>query len=245
MKILHTADWHIGSYKGPEKNGVNVRGNDIISCLNFMVEKTKEIAPDLIVISGDTFNVAKEWSDKVLPEMINAISIITELSMIAPVCLLRGTLNHDGIGQFQLLNDVFKNNTAVTIFCEPAVKTIETKDGRINIAALPGFDRGVYRTKFPGLSKEEENLTFTNELGNTVIGLRSMCDKNYPSVLISHYTVPGANMESGQTAFFGQAEPMLMPETLDAANFDLVALGHTCHKGICGARTYHDCEDLH
>lgn len=226
MKILHTADWHIGSYKGPEKDGVNLRGSDIVRCLNFMVEKAVNEKPDVIIVSGDIFNQAKVWSDRVLPEMVTAISIITNLSEIAPVFVMRGTPNHDGDGQFKLLMDIFKDNPAVTVACEPTVKVIETADGKINIAALPGFDRGVFRAKFPGLSKEEENIVFTNELSNMVMGLRAMCDNSYPSILLAHYTVSGANMESGQTAFFAQSDPVLTPESLDAAKFDLVALGH-------------------
>ena len=27
IKILHTADWHIGSFSGPEKNGENADGS--------------------------------------------------------------------------------------------------------------------------------------------------------------------------------------------------------------------------
>ena len=37
MKIMHTADWHIGSFKGPEKNGANLRLQDTIKCLEEMV----------------------------------------------------------------------------------------------------------------------------------------------------------------------------------------------------------------
>lgn len=29
MKILHTADWHIGQFKGPVVDGVNLRSQDI------------------------------------------------------------------------------------------------------------------------------------------------------------------------------------------------------------------------
>lgn len=28
MKILHTADWHIGQFKGPVVDGVNLRSQD-------------------------------------------------------------------------------------------------------------------------------------------------------------------------------------------------------------------------
>lgn len=29
MKVLHTADWHIGQFKGPVVDGVNLRSQDI------------------------------------------------------------------------------------------------------------------------------------------------------------------------------------------------------------------------
>ena len=37
MKILHTADWHIGQFKGPVVDGVNLRSQDTVKCLEYMV----------------------------------------------------------------------------------------------------------------------------------------------------------------------------------------------------------------
>lgn len=35
MKILHTADWHIGQFKGPIVDGVNLRSQDTVKCLEY------------------------------------------------------------------------------------------------------------------------------------------------------------------------------------------------------------------
>ena len=59
-----------------------------------------------------------------------------------------------------------------------------------------------------------------------IIGLKAQCDGDSPTVLVSHYTITGCNMESGQTAFFSQFEPVVCPSTLSAADFDLVCFGH-------------------
>ena len=56
MKVLHTADWHIGQFKGPVEDGVNLRSLDTVKCLEYMVEKAKEEKPDLVCISGDVFH---------------------------------------------------------------------------------------------------------------------------------------------------------------------------------------------
>ena len=91
---------------------------------------------------------------------------------------------------------------------------------------LPGFDRGYYRAQHPGLSKEEENEVFTKAIADMIIGLKAQCKAGTPAVLVSHYTITGCNMESGQTAFFSQFEPVVYPDTLAAADFDLVCFGH-------------------
>ena len=67
---------------------------------------------------------------------------------------------------------------------------------------------------------------FTDELAKVVLGLKAQCEPGVTSILSTHFTVPGCNMESGQTALFAQFEPVIYPATLKAADFDLVALGH-------------------
>src|SRR5665647_3870086 len=145
MKITQTAYGHIGKYPCPEKDRINHRGQDIYNCINYLIEVAQEEQPDLTVISGDIFHNAKVWADRGLHESYNAINLIKELSEIAPVCVMRGTPNHDGDEQFNMMQEVFKAEQAVTIFDMPQVRVISTRSGNINIAALPGFDRGVFR----------------------------------------------------------------------------------------------------
>lgn len=229
MKILHTADWHIGNFPGPEKDGHNLRADDTGMCIQHLHDIALLQKPQMILISGDLFHQARVWADRGLHEVEVAIRALTALSKICPVVVMRGTPNHDGSEQFSMLQAHFYGDDSVHIITEPTVfqvKGFRLDDPWVNIACLPGFDRGVFRAKFPGLSKEEENTVFTEELGKAVLALRAACDPRYPSVLMSHYTVPGCNTESGQTQFLTQFEPVLLPETLDAAGFDLVALGH-------------------
>lgn len=229
MKILHTADWHIGNFPGPEKDGRNLRADDTGICIQHLHDIALLKKPQMILISGDLFHQARVWADRGLHEVEVAIRALTALSDICPVVVMRGTPNHDGSEQFSMLRAHFLGDDKVHIITEPEVirvKGYKMIDRWVNIACLPGFDRGVFRAKFPGLSKEEENMVFTEELGKIVLALRAECDPSLPSILMSHYTVPGCNTESGQTQFLTQFEPVLLPETLDAAGFDLVALGH-------------------
>lgn len=223
MKILHTADWHLGTFRSPVKDGVNLRTEDTKRCLDELVRVAKEERPDYSLISGDVFHVGRLWSDRCCEEIITAIHYIRELAAVSKqVVVMRGTPNHDGAGQFNVLSEMFADCQNVHIVTTPQVISFDDVD----IAVLPGFDRGVYRAKFPGLSSEEENEVFTKELSNIVLGLKAKCDPAKKSVLMTHYTIPGCNTESGQTMMLTQFEPIIPYEALMAADFTLVALGH-------------------
>ena len=227
MKILHTGDLHIGNFPGPEKNGENARFLDICKCLDALVEGAKEQQPGIAVIAGDIFHQARVWSDRGLKEQQTAVKFLRELSAICPVVVMRGTPNHDSEQQFEMLKTAFEGDGEVKIITEPqVVEVFSGAYGWVQVACLPGFDRGYYRAQHPGLSKEEENEVFTKAIADMIIGLKAQCKAGTPAVLVSHYTITGCNMESGQTAFFSQFEPVVYPDTLAAADFDLVCFGH-------------------
>ena len=229
MKVLHTADWHIGQFKGPVEDGVNLRSLDTVKCLEYMVEKAREEKPDLVCISGDVFHQEQIGPARYSDEMVTATRIIDELSKVSKfVIVMRGTPNHDGAGQFRVLTKMLEYNKKVAVVTTPQVISTPIAD----IVCIPGFDKQEFRAKFPGLSAEEENLTWTNYISEMVMGLRAQCSQTnivadmVPAILMAHYTVPGCNMESGQTSFFSNFEPVIPREALQTARFDAVLLGH-------------------
>ena len=227
LKVLHTGDWHIGNFPGPEQNGENARYLDICKCLDALAARAKEQQPDIAVIAGDIFHQARVWSDRGLKEQQTAVKYLRELEKVCPVVVMRGTPNHDSEQQFAMLKTAFEGDHDVHIVTEPEVRKIFTgRFGWVQIACVPDFDRGYYRAQHPGLSKEEENEVFTKAIADMIIGLKAQCNADAPAVLVSHYTITGCNMESGQTAFFSQFEPVVYPDTLTAADFDLVCFGH-------------------
>lgn len=227
IKVLHTGDLHIGNFPGPEKDGENARFLDIRQCLDALVAGAREQQPDIAVIAGDIFHQARVWSDRGLKEQQTAVSFLRELSSICEVVVMRGTPNHDSAEQFATLKSTFWGDEKVHIVDRPEWTSYLLDNGKkIQIACIPGFDRGYYRAKHPGLSSEEENEVFTKAVEDMIIGLKADCIPGIPSVLVSHFTITGANMESGQTAFFSQFEPVVYPATLTAADFDLVCFGH-------------------
>lgn len=223
MKILHTADWHIGDKHGSSNNGVNLRAQDTLNCLNELVRVAKEEKPDLVLVSGDIFDTAEIMQRRSHQEVLQARNIIFQLSKAAGnVIVMRGTPNHDSEWAFEELKGHFELVPNVQIVTQPQVITL---DG-VSVAVLPGFDRGVFRAKYPGLGKEEENEVLTGEISNIVKGLKTMCGTDDLTILMAHYTVPGCNVESGQVMMLTQFEPIIPVDALTAADYDLVALGH-------------------
>ena len=221
MKILHTADWHIGQFKGPVVYGVNLRLQDTVKCLEYMVEVAQKEKPDIVCISGDIFHQEQIGPVRYSDEMIIATDTITKLADIAKgVIVMRGTPNHDGSGQFRVLDRMFAKTSHVHIITAPTVLHTPYTD----IACIPGFDKQEFRAKFPGLSADEENLAWTKYISDMVFALRAECEKT--PILMAHYTVPGCNMESGQTSFFTNFEPVIPREALMAARYEAVLLGH-------------------
>lgn len=221
MKVLHTADWHIGQFKGPVVDGVNLRSQDTVNCLNYMIKVAKEEKPDIVCVSGDVFHQEQIGPVRYSDEMIVATDTITKLAGVAKaVIVMRGTPNHDGGGQFRVLGKMFANTGNVHIVTSPTVLRTPYAD----IACIPGFDKQEFRSRFPGLSADEENETWTSYISSMVMGLRAECH-NTP-ILMAHYTVPGCNMESGQTSFFTNFEPVIPREALEAAGYEAVLLGH-------------------
>lgn len=226
MKILHTADWHLGAYVGPQCDDPMKRMENTMACLDKLVETARTEQPDIILVAGDILHQARVWAERSMIEVQVAAQYINELAGVAPVFVLAGTPNHDGTEQLKTIDLMTEVN--VRFIFEPVLLRANTASGPVLVAGLPGFDKGHFRAQFPGLSAEEENKVFTEQLAGIVAGLSAQVDPSMPSVLMAHHTVVGCELDNGQHVF--QANEVVLPAAaLDSSNFDLVCLGHI-HK---------------
>ena len=74
MKILHTADIHLGDLAGPTKDGKNLRRLDTLDCMDAIVSKAIVETPDITIIAGDLFNRARVWADTALEDVNDAVT---------------------------------------------------------------------------------------------------------------------------------------------------------------------------
>lgn len=53
MKILHTADIHLGDLTGPVRDGKNARRQDTIACMKYIAQRAATETPNVTIIAGD------------------------------------------------------------------------------------------------------------------------------------------------------------------------------------------------
>lgn len=230
MKILHTGDIHLGDLNGPTKEGRNLRREDTLACMDFIVEKAIEERPDITIIAGDLFNRSRVWADTALEDVNDALTrfIFPLCSYSSNVVLLFGTENHDNPLAFDTIRKSTDGITNFRIYTQPTVESLWTAEGYAQIVAVPGFDKGRLRTFCPGMDKEAENRNATALINDVVLGLSTRLDKDLPSILVAHYTVAGALADNGSTFLAGQ-DVVITPATIDATGVTLACLGHIHH----------------
>ena len=227
MIFLHTADWHLGAYVGPQCDNPAKRMESTRRCLDKLVETARHERPDIILIAGDIWHQAKIWNDRSNIELRMAADYIEKLKEVAPVAVLYGTPTHDSRESFDSLAWMCGDERC-SFFDEPEVARYEIAAGPVQIALLPGLDKGHFRSLNPGLSAEEENAVFSRQLAQIVEGLSAQLDPGIPAVLMAHHTVVGCELDNG-THIFQTTEVVLPASALDNSRFDMVCLGHI-HK---------------
>lgn len=230
MRILHTGDIHLGDLAGPTKDGENLRRLDTIGCMKAIVEDAQSIKPEVSIIAGDLFNRSRVWADTALDDVNDALEkfVIPLCGCSDEVVLLFGTMNHDNPRAFELIKKATENLSNLHIYTTPAVEKLDTKEGPVQIMAVPGFDKARLRLFYPGMDKEQENRNATALINDTILGLATQLDHSIPAVMTAHYTVSGSEADNGSTFLAGQ-DVVILPSTIDAAGVDLACFGHI-HK---------------
>jgi len=130
MKILHTADWHIGR----TLTGNDLHGEQRI-VLAQIVEMANEKNPDVIVIAGDLFDLPSPSADS--QKLCNKYIIV--LGKIAPVLIIPG--NHDSRNRFKAFENVFEaTNVHITSQIDEVVeRAFEFEEGgsKVRIYGIP------------------------------------------------------------------------------------------------------------
>ena len=213
MRILHTADWHLGK---------TLKGQSLIDDQKFILDEIFEVIkqekPDAILIAGDIFDRSIPSADAVdlFNETLNKLA-----SPKISTLIIAG--NHDSATRLNFGSELFsKQNIFISTrpFERPKQIVLEDKFGEVYFSPIPFFEPGEIRTKFFGA--DAERLTY-NDANRFYIDLARRGIKGKRSVALAHVFLTGGEESDSERKFVGGTV------NVDAKIFsayDYVALGH-------------------
>ena len=250
MKLLHTADTHLGvkthGRRDPE-SGLNTRLLDVRDSLDTVVQRALDEEVDAFVFCGDAYHTADPTPTQ-QKIFVQCLRPLAEAGI--PIVLIVG--NHDHPVTFGRASslDIF-DHIAGEVYCyrKPAsnVQIIDTKSGPLQLIPLPWpirsqiLAKDEYRTMSPDELRrfiEEHYVTYiqrrTDEIlnekpGVTPDGTEQPLSPDVPTVLAGHVTVQGAALAGSEHTTTIASEPKFTVGQLAVRPIDYVALGHVHH----------------
>ncbi|MCG0727819.1 exonuclease SbcCD subunit D [Lactiplantibacillus plantarum] len=222
MKLLHTADWHIGR----TLNGYSLLDEQEAAFKQILTIALAEKV-DGIVIAGDIYDRAVPSTDAVtsLDHMLQAINIEHHL----PIYAIAG--NHDGAKRLNYGREwLAYNNFHINTLLAEAFTPIETPTAQIFM--LPFFDPIDARVYYQQQGLPEKQVkaihTIHDAMQRVVSDLIATFDPEKRHLLITHFTVtPKADDDLELTSETTSKVGGLATLTTDLfADFDYVMLGH-------------------
>ncbi len=229
MKILHTADIHLGSNTygriDPE-TGLNTRLLDFKRCFEFMVRRGLDEAIDLFLFCGDAYRTADPTptQQKVFAECLKPLS-----DAGIPIVMITGNHDHPvSFGKASALDIFGYISGDVRLFRKPEKALIETRSGPLQLLAMPWPIRSMllskdeHRKKSPLEIRDLIEQLYVGFIETTVKEL----DPALPTVLAGHFSVQGSEVAGSERTSLIAHEPKFTPGQLAPPPIDYVALGH-------------------
>lgn len=217
MKLLCTADWHVGSGRefGYGDTGPGSRLHDQEQVLERIVDVAIEENVDAVLFAGDLWHRPRP-----APWEIAAVQRpLSKLNGEIPFFAINGN-RHDFVNaELEMALEVaglgwqVSRRPEVIRWPEVSIATLPWTPPARLVAARGGGDRDVVHADVAEL------------LLDTARGLRADCPSHVPAVLLAHWSISGASTPSGiETDQF--REPVLDLHGVAELGFDAVVLGH-------------------
>jgi exonuclease SbcD len=235
IKLLHFADLHLGveNYgRIDPATGLSTRLMDFLHVYDQVVDYALENDISLVVFAGDAYKT-RDPSPTYEREFAQRIRRLATAGI--PTVLVAGNHDTPSAAGRAITVEIFATLEVENIYVakRPEVISIETRDGPVQVVALPWITRSALlaRDEYKNKNLEEINQLILEKVSNIFEGddgLIGQLDRTVPTILAAHATVQGAVYGSERSVMLGQ-EVILPPSLAKNPAFDYVALGHI-HK---------------
>lgn len=258
MRIIHTADWHIGK----SLDGFS-RLEEQKKFLDFFVMQVERISPDIIIIAGDIFDTANPSAvaETLFYDTLSKISANTS----ALIVIIAG--NHDspkrlasakslakshGIIIYESHDDdieVGKYKNATVISCNDGVIKVEINSKTANIIAMPYISENRLGESFADLSKSDEDTakSFQEKFEALIRKKEEFFDKDEFNIMIAHLFAIKASI-SDEKVGYSLGGAYIVDSSAFAKTADYIALGHVHKYQVVGGtdkRAYYSGSPIH
>ena len=213
MRLLHTADWHLGRVLDMHELLA-----DQAHVLDQLVELVRESKPDAVLIAGDVFDRAVAPPDAValLDDVLSRIAV----GLRTPVVMIAG--NHDsadrlGFGSRLMASGGLRVAGRVGATVEPL--TLSDAHGETCIYALPYGEPAAVRDAFATQVHDHEAA-----MRLRLDAIREAHPRSARSVLVAHAFVSGGSVSESERPLSIGGSGAVGHDVFDG--FDYVALGH-------------------
>lgn len=218
MKLLHTADWHIGKQLN-QFNLIDVQ-KDAFQQISTIAAAE---AVDGIIIAGDLYDRAIPSVEAV--KSFDAMLKHLNLEQNLPIYAISG--NHDGANRLNFARDWFgAQQLYLNTKIQEAMTPIETPTAQIFL--LPFFDPQDARIFYQVSVESNELRTIQQAMDRVIADIVAQFDPQKRHILVTHFNVQGTDNEnyeltSETTSTVGGLNTVAASTF---AAFDYVALGH-------------------
>jgi len=223
MKLLHTADWHLGRLF----HNVHLTGDQAV-VLDQLVELVRDVRPDAVLVAGDLYDravpptEAVELLDDVLTRIVDGLGV--------PVIAIAG--NHDSSSRLGFGRALLRQrglHVAGRLRAEPPVVTLHDAHGPVHVVSLPFAEPSMARYAYAADDIHDQQAV----VSEGAVRALAAVPPGERSVLVAHaFVAGGAESESERPISVGGAG-CVATGTFDG--FDYVALGHLHRPQTAGA----------
>ncbi|WP_117169405.1 exonuclease SbcCD subunit D [Paraliobacillus sediminis] len=215
MKILHTADWHLGKIV----NSVHMT-EDQAHVLAQFIDIVREEKPDLIIIAGDIYD--RSIPPKEAVELLDSVltQLITDFD--SPVLIISG--NHDSPDRLQFGSRLFRENDLfieTKLTTELRSLTFDDAFGPVHFHLIPYIEPADARSVF-----EDETIQSHQQAMEAIVSrIKERENMEERHVLIGHAFLAGG-METDSEERLSMIGGSPYVDSYLFKDFSYVALGH-------------------
>ena len=215
MKILHTADWHLGAYLGNYS-----RVEEQAAFLRQLCDIVSENGVDMVIVAGDIYDSSNP------PAAAEALfySAMAQLSeMKVPVVVVAG--NHDSAERLGALVPMV-NELGVFIFARPECIEINIKGQPAIIAAMPFIsEKRLNEAIFTGGDEIDMQKEFSAKIAGLFAKLTANFRQDAVNIAVGHFHIAGGTQSKGTERDI-QLGGVFAVRPADMPAADYIAMGH-------------------